>query len=78
MSTEIKVLHASCCGNNSPIKKHLEKVATRYNIDIDVEELSDLKETMVYGTTTFPSLVINGKVYDYKKYTTDELLASIL
>ncbi len=78
MNTEIKILHSSCCATGSPIKRHIEKVALDNNISINIIELSELKDTMIYGTTTFPSIVVHGKVYDYKKYWTEEKLLSIL
>ncbi|MCG8574647.1 MAG: thioredoxin family protein [Flavobacteriales bacterium] len=78
MSTEIKILHASCCSVGSPIKRQIEKIASNNNIEVNIQELSDLSETIVYGTTIFPSLVIDGKVYDYKQYHEEEKLLSIL
>lgn len=78
MCTEIKILHASCCGKNSPIKIQLESLAQENELDLCIEEFSDLKDTMVYGTMTFPSLVIDGQVYDYKRYQSNDKLISIL
>ena len=78
MGTAIKILHASCCSLGSPIKKRIEEIASRNNIEVNIQELSDLSDTMVYGTTVFPSLVVDGKVYDYKQYHTEEKLLSIL
>jgi len=78
MNTEIKILHSSCCAKGSPIKAHIEKIASEHNINITIEELSELKDTMVYGTMAFPSIVVNGIVYDYKKYWTESKLISIL
>lgn len=78
MKTEIKILHSSCCAKQSPIKERIKKVAASKGIEFVIEELSDMKDTMVYGTTSFPSLVINGKVYDYRKYQTDAALSNIL
>lgn len=78
MKTEIKILHSSCCATGSPIKRNIEKIANDNNINVSVEELSELKDTMVFGTMTFPSIVVNGKVYDYKKYATEDKLLSIL
>lgn len=80
MSTKIKILilHSSCCATHSPIKEHIEKIASKHNLSVEITELSELKDTMAYGIMTFPSLVINGKVYDYKKYQTEEQLISIL
>ncbi|BDS12052.1 thioredoxin family protein [Aureispira anguillae] len=78
MSTEIKILHSSCCAKNSPIKNQLERIASKNNIEVTIEELSELKDTMIYGALTFPAIVINGKVYDYKKYASEEKIVSIL
>ena len=78
MNTEIKILHSSCCATGSPIKAHIEKIASENNISISIEELSELQDTMVYGTMVFPSIVVNGKVYDFKKYSAAENLLSIL
>lgn len=78
MNTEIKILHASCCGAKTPIKAQLERIAQQNNLNLTIVELSDLQETMAFGTMTFPSLVVNGKVYDYKKIKSDEQLLSLL
>ena len=78
MNTEIKILHSSCCATGSPIKSFIEKVASNHNKQVNIIELSELQDTMVYGTMIFPSIVVNGKVYDFKKYQTEEKLASIL
>jgi len=78
MKTEIKILHSSCCATGSPIKAHIVKIANDNNIEVSIEELSELKDTTIFGTMIFPSIVINGKVYDYKKYWTKDKLLSIL
>ena len=78
MCTEVKILHASCCGKSSPIKNQIEALAQENELNLCIEELSDLKDTMVYGTMTFPSLVINNDVYDYKLYQDNHKLLSIL
>ena len=78
MSKDIKILHSSCCAVGSPIKAHIENIASKNNLEISIEELSELEDTMVYGTMTFPSIVVNGEVYDYKKYWTEDKLLSIL
>ncbi|APD06021.1 hypothetical protein UJ101_00474 [Flavobacteriaceae bacterium UJ101] len=78
MRTEIKILHSSCCGKGSPIKEQIENVAKEKGIDFTLEELTEMQDTMVYGTTVFPSIVVNDKVYPYKNYNTNEKLASIL
>lgn len=78
MSIEIKILHAACCEKGSPIKKQVERIASKNNIEVSIEELSDLSDTMTYGTMVFPSIVVHGKVYDYKQYYKEEKLLSIL
>ena len=78
MNTEIKILHSSCCATGSPIKTHIEKIASKNNIEVSIEEFSELKDTMIYGTAIFPSIVVKGKVYDFKKYQTEDALLSIL
>lgn len=78
MCTEVKILHASCCGQASPIKKQIEKLAQENGLNLCIEELSDLKDTMVFGTMTFPSLVVENKVYDYKLYQDNNKLITIL
>lgn len=78
MRTEIKILHSSCCATQSPIKAQIEKIAQENKLEVSITEFSDLKDTMAYGALSFPSLVINGKVYDYKKVSSDDMLLSIL
>ena len=78
MNTEVKILHSSCCAKGSPIKEQLEKLAQENNLSITIEELSEMQDTMVYGTMSLPSLVINGKVHAYKSFNSDaELLAAL-
>ncbi|PWJ42916.1 thioredoxin family protein [Sediminitomix flava] len=78
MSTEIKILHSSCCSKNSPIRSQIEAVAKAKGIEVNIQELSDIQETMAYGAMSFPSIVVNGKLYDYKKLSSDDQLAAIL
>jgi len=78
MSTEVKILHAACCGKQSPIKTQIEAIAKNNHLNLSIEELFELKDTMQYGAMTFPSIVINGKVFPYKSYQTNEKLLSIL
>jgi len=78
MTTEIKILHSSCCAKGSPIKQQLEKIALANNLSLDIEELSQLEDTMVYGTMSFPSIVINGDVYDYKSFKSDKDIVAAL
>lgn len=78
MVLDIKILHASCCAKNAPIKARIEDIALKNNLSIKIEEFSELKDTMQYGTMNFPSIVVNNKVYDYKKYVDSEKLLAIL
>lgn len=78
MKTEIKILHASCCSKNDSIRKQIESLLKSKEIEAEIQDLTELSDTMVYGTMTFPSIVINGIVYDYKQYSTDEKLLAIL
>ncbi len=78
MSIKIKILHSACCSVGSPIKRRIENIAAKHDIKVEIEELSDLSETIVYGTSIFPSLVVNGKVYDYKQYHEEQKLLAIL
>lgn len=78
MKTEIKILHASCCATKSPIKSDIQKIADKNNIEVTIEEYTELKDTMGYGTVTFPSIVVNGKVFDYKKHNTEDTLLPLL
>lgn len=72
MNTEIKILHSSCCAKGSPIKEKLEKLAKEYKLAITITELSELQDTMIYGTMSFPSLVVNNKVYDFKSFKSEK------
>ncbi|MDZ7758574.1 thioredoxin family protein [Rhodohalobacter sp.] len=78
MSTDVKILQSSCCASGSPIKERIKKIAAENSIEISIEELSDIQETAKYGTTAFPSLVVDGEVYDYKKLSSDKEILSIL
>ncbi|WP_040280031.1 thioredoxin family protein [Psychroserpens damuponensis] len=78
MKTEIKILHSSCCAKGSPIKAQLEKIAQENELFVTIEELSELQDTMVYGTMSFPSIVVNGKVYDFKSFKSDADLITAL
>lgn len=78
MKTDIKILHSACCASGSPIKSQIEKVANQNNIQVQIEELSEMADTMVYGTMAFPSIVVNGTVHDYRTVTSEGQLADIL
>ncbi|WP_310993982.1 thioredoxin family protein [Aequorivita marina] len=78
MSTEIKILQSSCCSDGSPIKKQLENIAKDNDLELHIEELSDMQDTMAYGTMSFPSLVVNDKIYDFKKLKSDDDILAII
>lgn len=78
MCTEVKILHASCCGKQSSIKAQLKQIANQNNLELCIEELFELSDTMQYGAMTFPSLVINNKVYAYRQHQSDDKLLSLL
>ncbi|NLR90812.1 thioredoxin family protein [Flammeovirga agarivorans] len=74
----IKILHQSCCGVNPRIRKQIEKVAAEKNVEVAIQDVTDMIETMQFGTTEFPSLVIDGKVFNYRQKNTDEDVAAML
>ncbi|MBB6459672.1 thioredoxin family protein [Flammeovirga kamogawensis] len=78
MNKIVKVLHQSCCGVNPNIKNQLEKIAKENNVAIDVVDITDIMETMQYGTMDFPSIVIDGKVHSYRQNNTDEAVKEML
>lgn len=78
MSNDIKILHSSCCSKGSPIREQIEKIAAVNGLQVSIEELSELKDTMAFGTMSFPSIIVNGKAYDYKKHSSDDKLAALL
>lgn len=75
MSITVKILQSACnCSSSNHIKDEIKKAADEENLVVKIEETSDLQETMKYGTTQFPSLVVHGKVQSYEKINgTDEL-----
>ncbi|WP_138431943.1 thioredoxin family protein [Fodinibius saliphilus] len=79
MCIDIKILKSSCCKTtDSIITDQLEAASTNTGTNFDLEILSDLQETMKYGAINFPSLVVNGEVYDYADFNTVQDLELIL
>lgn len=76
--TTVKILHSSCCSIFPPIREQIERIAAGKEIQVEVEELSEMKDTMLYGALRFPSLVIHGKVYSYDEYAEDDKLVTLL
>ena len=77
MKKSVIILHSPCCSQGSPIKDRLRDLANSNNIDLEVKELLDVRDIMQYGTSQFPSLVIDGKVVPYKSQS-DEALINLL
>jgi len=78
MKKSVIILHSSCCASKSPIKERIEEIAKNQHIDLDIKELSDLADTMQYGTSEFPALVIDGKLASYRKNQSIEALTNLL
>ncbi|MBD0405121.1 thioredoxin family protein [Flammeovirga sp. EKP202] len=75
---DIKILHQSCCGVNPRIRKQLERLASENNMEVMITDVTDMMETMQFGTTDFPSLVIDGKIINYRQRNSDAELLDIL
>jgi hypothetical protein len=72
MRIDIKILQSACCGPAVPVKEHILKAA---GVEVTIDEPSEIQEIMKYGTLTFPSVVVNGRVHEYKEFeNTDELV----
>lgn len=68
MSITVKILQSACnCSSSKEIKDEIKQAAAEEGLTVKIEETSDLQETMKYGTTNFPSLVIDGKVRSYEE-----------
>lgn len=78
MSIDIKILQSTCCGSSDDITKNVKEAITKAGIEASIEKPTDLQEVMAYGTMTFPSIVINGKVYDFKEFNSADKLAEFL
>ncbi|MEX0904452.1 MAG: thioredoxin family protein [Balneolaceae bacterium] len=78
MSIDIKILQLSCCGPSAPVKEEIEQAAAKAGVSVTIEQPNDLQEIMKYGTMTFPSIVVNGQVYDYKEFENGDKLADVL
>lgn len=65
MSIDVKILKSSCCTIGEAIEQELKTASANAEVDINLESLSELKETMKYGVMNFPSIVVDGKAYSY-------------
>lgn len=77
MSIDIKILQSSCCGPSVQVKQEIENAAAKAGVEVTIEQPTDLEMIMKYGTMTFPSIVVNGKVYDYKEFENSENLVNL-
>lgn len=77
MSHQVKLLQSSCCSHDGALRNQIESAAKTANFDCNVEELSELQDTLQYGTTSFPSLVVDNLVVDLKMFDTDEKLVAL-
>ncbi|MEX0662391.1 MAG: thioredoxin family protein [Balneolaceae bacterium] len=78
MSIDIKILQSTCCGQVAPVREVIETAATKAGVSVTIEQPSDLQEIMKYGTMIFPSIVVNGRVYDYEQFGSVDDLAKLL
>lgn len=78
MSIDVKILKSSCCTIGEAITKELTNASEITGVDIRLESLSDLRETMKYGTTNFPSIVVDGEIYHYDEINDQSELEQIL
>lgn len=78
MSIDIKILQSTCCGPAGDITENVKAAVVKSGIEAQIEQPSDLQEIMKYGTMTFPSLVINGRVYDFEDFSSADELAEFL
>jgi predicted thioredoxin/glutaredoxin len=78
MSLEVKILKSSCCTTGNEITEKLKDASANADVDIHLETLSDLQETMKYGVMNFPSIVIEGEVYNYDNLNDSQDLEQIL
>ncbi|MEX1268738.1 MAG: thioredoxin family protein [Balneolaceae bacterium] len=78
MSIDIKILQSTCCGPAAPVREEIEQAAAKAGVSVTIEQPSDLQEIMKYGTMTFPSIVVNGSVYDYEEFGSANDLAELL
>jgi len=78
MSIDVRILKSSCCTTGESIAEKLKKASANTDVDIRLEVLSDLQETMKYGVMTFPSVVIRGELYSEEEVNDPQKLEQIL
>jgi small redox-active disulfide protein 2 len=63
METRIKVQVLGVgCSKCKALEERVRQLIAQYQLNIDVDKVSDLQEIMKYGIMTTPGLVINGVV----------------
>ena len=77
MNHQVKILHSSCCANDTSLKTKIEEATKRTNFQCDIQELSDLQDTLHYGTTNFPSLVVDNYIIDLKMFDSSDKLDAL-
>lgn len=75
---EIKVLESSCCGTPTKMLDHVKEAVSKLGIQAEIKHLTDLQETMQYGITKFPVLVVNEKVLLYGKDAGSDEISQLL
>jgi hypothetical protein len=78
MSIDIKILQSACCGPSVPVKEEILKAAGQAGVEVTIDEPSEIQEIMKYGTLTFPSIVVNGKVHDFREFEKGDDLVTLL
>lgn len=78
MSIDIKILQSSCCGSGSSIKEELQEAAYKAGVEVDIREINEINELIKFGTMTFPALVIDGDVHDYRNFRSSDDIAALL
>lgn len=75
---KIKVLESSCCGTPTQLLNHVKEAVRRLDLDAEILYLTDMQETMQYGITKFPVLVVNEKVMLYGKEADPDEIGKLL
>ena len=69
----IRVLGPGCPRCNE-LEKMCFNVLAQYNIDADMQKISDIKKIAEFGVLSTPALIINGKTYCSGKIPTKSTL----
>jgi len=69
----IRVLGTGCPGCNE-LEQMCFNVLGQYNIDADMQKITDIKKIAEFGVMSTPALIINGKTYCTGKIPTKQTL----